>query len=208
MKKKIIICNLIIGLIYAAVSPAAALAQYGGQPVTQVSFNKTIRNASGGNFVDNLGVNDTRFQAGNEVVYQLHVTNNGNTSFGYVDVTDTLPSYLEFVSGPGNYNGTNRKLTYRIDNLTPGKTDSREIKARVVASNQLPADKGVFCIVNSASATTNTGQTASDTAQACIGAPGLKAPVQELPATGVQELAMVGIFASFIASGFVLRKVS
>lgn len=194
-------------------TPTAVFAdQYGGPtPVTQISLNKMVRDMGSGNFVDNLGVNNTRFIAGTEVTYRLDVTNNGNTSFGFVDVTDTLPAFLDFVSGPGTYNASNRQLTYRIDNLTPGKTDSREVKVRVQAKEQLPSDGAVFCIVNAAKAQTNDGRTASDTAQICVEQVlGAKAPtiVKQLPVTGSAGVIAGGLLLlSAVNFGYVLRKV-
>lgn len=190
-------------------TPAAVFAdQYGGQPVTQISLNKTVRDMGSGNFVDNLGVNSTRFLAGSEVVYKIDVTNNGDTSFGFVDVVDTLPNFLEFVSGPGTLEGN--QVKFRIENLTPGSTVSKEIKARVVSRDKLPSDGTVFCIVNSARAVANDGRTASDTAQICVEGQvlGVKAPVKQLPATGNAGMIVAGLMLlSAINFGYVLRKV-
>ncbi len=211
MKKLLHTATTFIGLATISIflMPSVALAQYGpygNAPVTQISLNKTVKDPISGNFVKNLGVNNKTFQSGDQVVYHLDITNNGNTSFGFVDVTDTLPAYLSFLSGPGTYNQGNRQLKFRIDNLTPGSTQTREIVAQVVPKGQLPSDNAEFCIVNAASLQTNTGQTASDTAQVCIGKKVPGTPVKQLPATGSQEVALGLFFLTTLGLGIVLKK--
>lgn len=198
-------------LIVVLATPAAVFAdQYGGGKVTQISLNKTVRDPSTGNFVDNLGVDTSRFAAGDTVTYRLVITNSGDTSFGFVDVTDTLPSFLEFVSGPGSFNASNRQVTFRLENVTPGSSQTRDIVTRVVAKENLPSDSGVFCIVNAASVVTNDNRTASDTAQVCVGQPVPGKPVKvikALPNTGSYEIIVLGLLAgSAISMGTILRR--
>lgn len=210
INKNIGITASVIGLVAAAaVAPASALAdQYGGGPNASISLNKMVQDPSNGNFVDNLGVNDHRFQGGEEVTYRLVITNNGSTNFGFVDVIDTLPSYLDFVSGPGEFNKDAKQVKFRLENFTPGKTETRDIKARVVPQNQLPRDRGVFCVVNTVSLRTHDDRTASDTAQICIGNQvlGAKTPIKELPATGYPEYLFSAMFLGLIGTGVALRK--
>src|ERR1017187_8685888 len=103
MNKIINIVTISFGLIsFLIFTPSGVLAQqYGNNQSTQLNLNKMVQDPATGNFVDNLGTSNTIFNAGQNVDYRLVLSNNGNTSFGFVDVTDTLPSYLNFVSGPG-----------------------------------------------------------------------------------------------------------
>lgn len=208
MKRSVLAISTAIFALLSLGTPAFAQqygGQYGNNPTAGISINKTVKDPTQGVFVDNLGVNDTRFQAGDTITFRLEVTNNGSTTFKYVDVKDTLPPYVEFVSGPGEYNTSNKQITYRINNFEPGKTDTKEITGRIMPKAQLPQQQAVFCVVNASSLTTNDNRTASDNAQFCIGT----SLAKELPKTGPIFTAMLFgavIFGGGIVLGFLLRK--
>lgn len=191
--------------------PAVAAAQqYGGKtPSGGITIIKEVRDKKTGNYVKNLSVTDTTFRSGDEVTFRVTVKNTGETSYGFIDVKDVLPSYLEFVSGPGQYNATTREVSYRIENFTAGKSDTREIKGKVVEAAQLPSQQGVFCVNNTANLRTHDGATAQDTAQACISNQAGVTPSTILPATGpILTAAIVGglLVAGGAFLGLTLRK--
>ena len=156
--------------------------------------------------MDNLSPSDPKYAPGATVSYEISVTNTGNTNFGTVTVTDTLPDFVDFVSGSGSYNPSNRQLTYVINNLNAGATDRQVFNVKVYASANLP-NKNTLCdpefnLTNRAKAKADSAE-ASDESRFCI-----QKQVQgvtTVPKAGAEEwiLAMLGI--SMIA-GFGLNK--
>lgn len=75
--------------------------------------------------------NADNFQAGETVYYKLSVTNKGKVK-GSGTVTDDMPSYLEnygIVSGTASLNSS--KVTWNVENLEPGNTESIIVKGTV-----------------------------------------------------------------------------
>lgn len=136
--------------------------QYGGGEVCvrtgQIQINKKVWDPSSSQFVDNLGITTHKFTAGDEITFRLEIKNVGDATFDKVSVTDTLPDFLEKISGD---------LTFEISDLTVGETETREIKAKVVSADKLPSDKSIICVVNTAEVTANSDHD-KDTAQACL----------------------------------------
>lgn len=135
--------------------------------IGQVLINKTVRNPSTGVFVDNLGPSDPRYHPGNLVTFHLKVSNNGDQMLDKVTVTDKLPDFVDFTSGPGNYDNHSKTLTFDVLNLAGGTSQTFEIVARVVHVAVLPADKSIVCEVNTVDAVSSS-QTDHDESQFCI----------------------------------------
>src|SRR3990167_6356525 len=94
-------------LVSAQVAAASGTSNcspiYGGGQVCQPNMKFTIDKLvqkPGGNFVDNLTINDSLIAIGQDVVFQLKIKNTGDVKIEKIDVTDTLPAELSFVSGP------------------------------------------------------------------------------------------------------------
>lgn len=205
-----------IVLLLAVFSPSLVFADtsctpiYGGGEkceTKQLSLDKKVKNPSTGVMVENLTLNDPKYKPGETVTFEVTVTNTGNTNFGSVAVTDTLPDYLEFVSGPGSYNSSNKQLSYTIINLNAGASDRQQVNARVVSASSLPADKNTLCepefhLTNFAKAKADSSE-ASDTAKFCIQKQVIG--VTAVPKTGASEivLASLGMFGAF---GYVILK--
>ncbi len=136
--------------------------QYGGGQVCiktgELQINKKVWDPQSKTFVDNLGITSYKFTAKEEITFQIEVKNVGDKTFDKVNIQDTLPNYLELSSG---------ELSFEIDNLEPGETETREIKAKVVSINQLPNDKTLICNVNNVEGWAN-DEKDKDTAQICI----------------------------------------
>jgi len=166
--------------------------QYGGGQVCvttgQLQVNKKVWDPQGKAFVDNLGITSYKFTADEEIRFQLEIKNVGDRTFEKVNVKDILPSYLEFSSG---------EISFEIENLEPGESETREIKAKVVSLDRLPNNKSLVCEVNTVEAWADEEKD-KDTAQICIEKKVLG--VTELPPTGPQEsnfflpLLLVSIF--------------
>lgn len=215
-----------IFFVSAGLSNAAGTSQcqivYGGGQVCQekVEFTidkKVLQPTKGGSYVENLTVNDTRFNPEQEALFQITVKNTGSENIPTLTVTDNLPSYLVFKSGPGTYNSVNNTITYTFTNLAPGATNQQTIVTTIVNKDKLPQNQSVTCVNNNVRVNDNNGNTASDTASLCIETPVVnvtptpmiynKVPVKNIPNTGPEMLPLLGLIPAGIA-GFVLRKKS
>lgn len=150
--------------------------QYGGGEICvytgELQINKTVWNKNSNFFVDNLGLNDYKFSPGEEITFKLAVTNVGDKKFDVVHVKDTLPDYLEHISGD---------LEFDIYDLEVNETEEREIKARVTGSDNFPDNQSIICVVNSGEVWAD-DENDSDTSQVCIEKKVLG--VTNLPPTG------------------------
>lgn len=197
-KKTIItVLSLATTSLFVAASAQAAVrceAQYGGGQVCVTTGNlqisKEVFDPKEKKFVDNLGINDYRFTPGEEVTFRLKVKNVGDAAFSKVNVSDSLPLVLEFISGSKDFELTDLKV---------GKTEEKEFKARVVSSDKFPSDKNLVCVVNSAEAKSS-DMSDRDTAQLCLERKVSAIAPAALPATG-PEGTVFALIASVIAAG-------
>lgn len=193
--------TLFVGLLLAVGRAEAAVrceVQYGGREVcvqVVLDIDKKVCNPAGGSclpasegfsgrLVDNLGADDHRFSPGEEVVFRLFIRNLGQTNFSKVTVTDTLPAQLELTGG---------QLNFEITDLSAEETEVRDIKARVVSSEKLPA-ANLISVVNVAKAEGN-GQEGQDQAQIFIEKKAV--PAEKLPEAGGEGLAL-GLTSLFL----------
>jgi len=150
--------------------------QYGGGQVCvktgELQVNKKVWDPQNKVFVDNLGITSYKFTADEQVFFQIEIKNIGDNTFSKVNVKDTLPNYLELPSG---------QLDFEIENLEPGESEKREIKAKVVSLERLPSDKTLICEVNTVEAWADEEKD-KDTTQVCIEKRVLG--VTKLPPTG------------------------
>ncbi|MBI4057874.1 DUF11 domain-containing protein [Candidatus Microgenomates bacterium] len=201
----------------------------GGQTCVQVGnvlINKTVKNPQTGAFVDNLGVNDPKFSPDQQVPFQLTVTNTGSSTLSKVTVKDTLPQFVDYVSGLGTFDQASKTLTFEVSDLKANESRTFNLTAKVVSVGALPSDQSVVCVVNQAQATAN-NQTSADNAQFCIQTQpqptkggqqptetkgGLKVfpPTQQsqMPSTGPEALALLALIPSGIAGMFLRKKTS
>lgn len=219
-----IILSFLIAAGYTAFNHfafAQCVALYGGGQAcpqgVNIAINKTVQNPQTNAFVDNLGVNDAKFSAEQAVTFQLVVTNTGNASIPRVVVQDIFPQFVNFISGPGNFDPNTKTLSFDVISLNVGESRTFSLQGKVVAESQLPQNSGVTCVTNQAVTTTNDGKSSSDNAQLCIerkvlgGVPSKGAVIvpptapQVIPATGI-EIALLPLFLSVGIAGFLLRK--
>lgn len=171
--------------------------------VGQVLIDKTVRNPSTGIFVDNLGPSDPKYRPNWLVTFRLIIKNTGNQTLDKVTVTDKLPNFVDFTSGPGNYDANSRTLTFDVLNLTGGSTQTYNIVVRVVHAAVLPANKSIICEVNAVNAVTSS-QKDSDSSQFCIEK---EMVVPSVPTAGPEHwiLSIVGLTTT-LTIGLYLRK--
>lgn len=165
MKHGIAIIFLLVAPLLTPKLISAAVrceTQYGGGEVCvktgQLQIDKEVLDPQNQKFVDNLGITSWKFTSGDEITFKLRIKNVGDATFDKVEVTDTLPDFLERTSGD---------LNFEIKDLTPGETEEREFKTRVVSADKFPADKSVVCVVNAAEARSG-DERDRDTAQVCL----------------------------------------
>jgi uncharacterized repeat protein (TIGR01451 family) len=226
MKKtylSIIFLLAIIALGYPLKSYADTSCQpiYGGGQTCvttgNIGINKTVLNPQTNQFVDNLNINDPRYQPGSTVTFQIAVTNTGSSNISRMQVSDVFPQYLTFSSGTGNFDSNTKTLTFEVDNLAVNEVRNFTILGKVVDSSQIPLAQGsVVCVVNQATATNldNNSQTGQDNAQFCIekiaavtGFPTFPSTttITTTPSTGPEAFVLIGLLPTGFA-GWVLRR--
>ena len=185
---------------------------YGGGEVcpTNVSFtiDKLVQVPSkGGQYVDNLTVNDPMFNASQDVSYQIKVKNTGSTKIDHVVVTDTLPASLTYVGG-GSYDTTAKTVKFEAKELEAGKEAVFILTAKVKDAKNL-SNVNPECVTNSVVAVDGKGGRAEDTANLCITKSGPKVessvPTKSIPNTGPEALALL-ILPPLGAAGLYLRR--
>ncbi len=181
-------------LAFAAGSYSNCQVIYGGgevcNPSVQFTIDKKVQSPTkGGQMVDNLGANDAKFSAGQQVPFEITVQNTGNQAIT-LNVVDILPSYLSYVSG-GTFDANTKQISNSVT-LNPNDTKTFNIVAKVVDNASLP-NQSVTCVTNVAKATDGTGVTAEDDAQLCI-QKGLtvqpQVPTKTIPNTGPEAIAL------------------
>jgi len=197
-------------------------ALYGGGQNCTSNFSFTINKMvqvpgkGGGQYVDNLSINDPKYSPSQNVNYEIIVTNTGSQTIPTINVTDTFPQFITFVSGVGNYNQSNNTLNFTVSNLDPGKSVTYVLTAKTADENTLPNTQGITCVINQVSATDTNGDLNSDSSQLCIqknvlGAtppPILPTPkIVATPATGPEMLPLLALLPGGLG-GLMLRKKS
>ena len=190
----------------------------GGQTcnTTALTLNKEVQNPQSGEFVNSLGINDPKFSPGQTATFRLTVTNNGNDRLNNITIKDTLPQFLTFVSGTGSFDSGSKVLTITVDGLNGGESKSFTFQAKAADANTLPADQGITCVVNQATATADNNLSAQDNAQMCIqkqvlsttkgGLLVFPAPnVTSTPPTGPEAWVLATLVSSF-GAGLAFRR--
>ena len=194
VKKIFLASTILLILPFIAIPVLAAVrceTQYGGGEVCvrtgELQLDKEVWDVEDGLYVDNMGLADYKFSPGEEITFKLKIKNVGDETFDKVYVKDTLPDYLELISGD---------LSFEISDLTVGETEEREFKVRVVSADKFPSGKSLICVVNSGEAWSG-DERDKDTAQVCLEKKVLG--VKEFPPTGPKEWFAILLFS--IAAG-------
>lgn len=144
---------------------------YGGgktcKPSEKVIVDKKIIHPTGKMAVDNLGVNDPKFKAGQEIRFSIAVRNTGTTEVKNVELVDTMADFAIFDSGSVVFAEEDGEFFYTIPSLKAGETKVFEVISHVVAVEELPADEGIICDVNRAAIVVG-DELSEDTAGFCI----------------------------------------
>ena len=164
---------------------------YGGYvggpcPRGEVLIDKLVWNPTAETFVDNLGTGDHKFTATQEIIFRVTAKNTSSVFLDKIDVVDTLPAELTYLSSPGTFDASTREIRWEVTGLEAGESRDFEIRAKVVTADKLPSDRSISCVVNAAEARIPEN-TDRDTSQVCIEQP----IVGELPDTGPMEWLLV-----------------
>lgn len=219
---------LTLGLFMAGTSHAsygseACTPIYGGGQTCETSskfvLDKKVLHpdASKGevkNFVDNLTINDPKYFSGQTIEFELNVTNTGTETLNELTLTDIMPSFINFVSGPGTYDKDSNTLKLQIINLNAGETRKYIITGTIAGADALPSGQGITCIANQASVLYEDNES-KDVSQFCIettittkgGLPVMPAPeITETPDTGAGMLSLIGLIPAALGGIYLRRK--
>jgi len=210
---------LVLTLIYFLTNYSIVSAQYGqyGQPspamtilvdkmVAKPSITKggATNEATGAIYVDNLSASDSRYKAGQTVFFKIRVKNTSNIKLTNVTLKDFIPSYLETIEGPGTYDANSRTITFNAGDFEANQEKIYYLKTQVAGQNNLPSDKGLFCIVNKAQVS-NGSVSDEDTSQLCIEKEVVGAP--QVPSAGPEMgLVLLMINALGIGVGLLIKN--
>lgn len=190
----------------------------GGQTCeTKIKFtiNKLVQSPTkGGNYVENLTVNDPRYQAGSNINFKITVTNTGDKEINNLNVVDSFPQFLTFVSGVGNTNKGASQINFVIGKIAAGQTLEYVVTAKAADAGQLPSGQAITCVTNKVAATADNGSTASDQSQVCIekNIPTTQPEIQpkpmikNIPATGPETDILFGLVSTGALGMFLRRK--
>lgn len=149
-----------------------------------LSISKFVRDLTYGNFLSK----SANVYPGDEVQYQITVSNNSNIALNNVVLNDPLPSGETFVSSTANnnYNGSNGNGTVYLGTMYPGQQQIITIDATVYGGNSCyngcgynnnynnsysNSYYGNQTITNTASASANNASTVYDTATVYVSQP-------------------------------------
>lgn len=178
-------------------------------------------------WVDNLTVNDPKYQPESTISFQINLTNTGNTEIKRIDVKNVFPQFISFTSGSGNFDPNTKTLSFEVSNLKPKEIRTFIVVGKVAPGNQLLVDTGIICMINQVTATSTDSGTSQDHTQFCIQKPssagqkevlGTQTPLSkagllpaaqltQTPATGPESLAIFSLIPTLLL-GLFLKKLA
>lgn len=180
-----------------------------------LSVHTTVLNPQTNSYADSLGLSDTMYHPGDTVVFHITIGNNGQSNENVATVENTLPDYVNFVSGPGNLDSNKKILSFTLVNIAPKTTRSFAVLGKIADSNGLPTNQGIICVADKAVLKTTSAQPTQSSSSFCIQKdtqqpiPQTIYPAQsnltKTPPTGPEETSFITIALSGIAGIFVKR---
>ena len=217
---------IVLGATLFALKPQMAEAQctalYGGGESCPSKYSYSIQKLvqkpgkSGGEYVNNLSINDAKYSPTQTVSFEITVKNTGSQTIPTITIVDTFPQFVSFVSGPGSFDSNNKTLTYTINNLEAGKSVKNTVTGKIADSNLMPSDQGIICLINQARAKDNNGVENASSSQFCVqkqvlgGSTPSVLPgttITQTPATGPEMLPLFALLPGALG-GFILRRKS
>lgn len=221
--KNFIATTIVAGALVAQAQPAHAqygqYGQYNGygdnkpeegnnifidKQVAEPGTATTKNGVQAGVYRDNLSINGTRYQPGQEVVFKIIVKNISDKTLTNITVTDRLPDFGDPLVGPGSYNSDNRTITYVINELKPNQEDVQYVRMQIYSQGKLPANQGITSQINNAEVTVGDKKD-QDSAQYFIEKQVIN--ITEVPKTGPElGLAFLALQGIGLAVGLKLRS--
>ncbi|PJC30446.1 hypothetical protein CO051_05650 [Candidatus Roizmanbacteria bacterium CG_4_9_14_0_2_um_filter_39_13] len=176
MKNVFIAIILSLVSILSASSVRADYGQYGqydgGASSYSIIVDKMVMTGNqtkGGQavYVDNLSPSDPRFAPGAQVTFQVKVKNTSDITLSNIQIKDILPNWVDAVEGPGEYDANTRTISWTYPELKSGEGKLEKITVQIKPQDQLPADQGLMCMNNKATAKTDNVYD-EDTSQFCL----------------------------------------
>lgn len=144
-----------LGQLFGISSPSLVFAnQYGPSPSHSILVDKLVGKPENNTikYVDNLSVSDYKFLPNNDVYFQIKVKNTSNEKLYNVTVRDYLPEFIDAIEGPGDFDHNNHRISINAGDFNANEEKIYILKTRIFNQDQLPSDKGLFCVVNKAEA--------------------------------------------------------
>jgi uncharacterized repeat protein (TIGR01451 family) len=227
MKKIILSILFVAALMFVSKANAGSSncqIVYGGGEVCeeQIKFtiNKLVQKPGkgGGDFVENLTLNDPRYVANQNVNFKIIIENTGNRDIENLNVVDKFPDFLTFVAGPGTAKEGDKTASFIVGKLEKGKKIELLITAKTAQDGQLPSSQAVTCVTNNVKATGQDGSVAEDNSQVCIEKSVLgavpttqileKPQLKQIPATGPELTALFALIPTGLAGIYLRKKAS
>jgi uncharacterized repeat protein (TIGR01451 family) len=202
MKIKNVFLSALLAVTLLGVRPVSAQYYNGSEEeYKQIVLDKEVRALDMGEWYDNLDATQVTFGKESLVDFQITVKNTGNKELRNIEVKDVLPSYMEYVYGPDEYDASSRTATWKIEQINAGENKVFHLRARVQKDNLA---NGVIQLCNWSKAESEDNYADEDSA--CFYIYGQGATV--IPETGTPEL-LIGsiILASLGTAAWVLRKI-
>jgi len=218
--KKILIATLFMFVsVLNASTVMAGSSQYGqydgGTPNYSIIVDKMVMTGNqtkGGQevYVDNLSPSDPRFAPGAQVIFQVKVKNTSDVSLYNIQVKDILPEWVDAVEGPGDYDGSTRTISWTYPELKSGEGKLEKITVQIKPQDQLPADQGLMCMNNKATAKADNAYD-EDTSQFCLEKQVTMTtkggqPIKTTPDAGAPLLAFGALNMLGLGAGIWLKK--
>lgn len=170
MKKMLSYFSLLVIGCWLLVLPV--FASCGGQyesPCYSYSIlvDKMVLKPGTSEYVDNLSVSDPRYKPSEFVMFKVTIKNTSNITLGGMTAKDFVPNYLTPIEGPGTFDSASRIITFDAGAFAVDEQKTYYFKMQVNSQANLPADRGLFCVVNRTQAWSNT-TTDDDSSQLCI----------------------------------------
>lgn len=132
-----------------------------------ILVDKMVQKPGTADYVDNLSISDPRYNPSNYVMFRVTIKNTSTTTLGGMTAKDYVPSYLTPIEGPGSFNESTRTVEWDAGAFAVDEQKTYYFKMQIDPQANLPADKGLFCLINKAQAWSNT-TTDDDSSQFCI----------------------------------------
>jgi len=169
MKKLIIFFLLVIGFWFFSFPVSAGCGGQYESPCQSYSIlvDKVVQIPGTSNYVDNLSVSDPRYKPNEYVFFKVTIKNTSSTVLQGVKGKDYIPTYLNPIEGPGTFNEATRTINWEAGDFAVDEQKTYYFKMQVNSQANLPANQGLFCLINKVEASSNNTRD-DDSSQLCI----------------------------------------